>query len=332
MRTAIRTKVIKEKIGSHLECEASELRLIEQIDPASLDPERIVNLSGHPDRVLAELRRRHLAGKSMLPPDIQVEDAALFLSAHDAFPSYHAALLQVGIPMQSGPDLIKADDHASAAPESENPSRPDPTETPIPTPGPLSGTPPKKRQYIRWTEEMLLAYLRATAPSLKSMDPKEVFGSSAARMVRFCKDKFGSYDEALRRAGLEPGPDKSLIPAPTTQPEERAKLLEAVAAFAEEPWDQESVTQFRRSWGKRVKATFGGWSQVAAELEIPEWKLSPNRMNYLRADPDLALDLLRDRQEAGEPVDSASVSQEDHELWRALTRCFGEYEAALLQI
>ena len=151
-------------------------------------------------------------------------------------------------------------------------------------------------------------------------------------MVRYCKDKFGSYEEALRRAGLELGPDKSLVQVPTIQPEERSKLLEAVAAFAGEPWDQKSVTQFRRSWGKRVKAVFGGWSQIAAELDIPEWKLSPNRLNYLSADPDLMLDLLRDRQEAGEPVDSAGVYREDRELWQALGRHFGDYDAALLQI
>ena len=324
--------MIKENIGSNLEYETAELHLIEQIDLAGLDPERIVNLSGQPDRVLAELRRRHLAGKSMLPADIQVEDAALFLSAHDAFPSYHAALLQLGIPIQARREPENDGEVAPTPPDRGNVGAPDVTEATIPDQGISHEVSPKKRQYIRWTEEMLLAYLRATATSSKSMEPKEVFGSSAARMVRYCKDKFGSYEDALRKAGVSEEPSNSLSDVPTSASEERANLLQTIAEFAEEPWDQENITQFRRHWGKRVKAAFGGWSQVAAELDIPEWKLSPNRLNFLSADPDLMLDLLRDRQEAGEPVDSASLYQEDRELWQALVRCFGDYDAALLQI
>ena len=177
-----------------------------------------------------------------------------------------------------------------------------------------------------WSREELLTRLKARKQEGKPMNSSAV-AKDDQRLIGNSKKYFGTYDNALVAAGMNPDEERTII---ATTEEDRDALLEALRQTARETGRArlEAAQQTRDSKKNRavVGRFFRTWRNAAKAAGVGFMETSV-LARYPRAED--VIEEIRERHREGKVLTSNAVSKEDLPLVRSAVKHFGTLARAV---
>jgi hypothetical protein len=176
----------------------------------------------------------------------------------------------------------------------------------------------------RWTHEAIIAMLRDYAAQGRAMNWGAVADYDSG-LATAAYDAFGSWDAALRAAGIDPSQVRL---KPRYRRWTREKIVAQIRAYADEGRDLASFAVQKYDTGVNQAAfkAFGSWNAalVAAGLNPESIRKTEDWP------PDKVLARIRQCVAEGRDLSSAAMQRSDNKLAKAAVARFGSWHKALL--
>ncbi len=180
------------------------------------------------------------------------------------------------------------------------------------------------RLHESWSPELVVRRIQELEAAAKPLNSGAVQRSEDARLTAAAFAHFGSWDRALRAAGLDPEEIRKNDP-----PWTREGILEAIRRRHEAGLSIRSSTVLREHGGlyNAGRREFGTWSRAveAAGIQYP-WERAPWKWS-----DDKIISEIRSRGARGLSLASQRVQREQRDLYSAARRRFGSWTKARAQ-
>jgi len=177
------------------------------------------------------------------------------------------------------------------------------------------GLPYPGQKHRRWTDESVLAEIRSLGRRGDPLNKAAVVKAQGQGLLKQARQRFGSWDEALRVAGFDPAKIrkwKNWSPA---------LVLDAIRARhrAGRTLDRPRVRERDRRLLRAAEKHFaGGWPEALRAAGFDPAKVRRSR----RWSPAVVLDAICARHRAGQTLDRPRVRKQDRRLLRAAEKHF----------
>lgn len=176
---------------------------------------------------------------------------------------------------------------------------------------------------IRWTKESVLDAIRSRAKRGLKLN----HGKAGSSLSQAAKKLFGSWDQALKAAGIDPNSvrrsrvwTKALVLERITQRRSKRQPLNVTAL------DDSGAGMLIRAATK----LFGSWDEAlrAAGVDPSEVRLRGSGVSWSKP---LVVREIRKRKARGEPLNSRGIRQDEfgNQIFQSGSRLFGSWDAAL---